>query len=204
MGRRAALSILLLAAVCADTPSPGKAQIAPKCMRGKPDAPVRLEIYSDYECPSCAAYYLQTMQAVFKDYADTGKACVVYRDFPLKVHAHALEAAHFAKAAMRLSPELWGKVADALFKSQAKWSKDGDLEGALAAALDAREMDALREALGDNTLYEAIGDDVNDGLGQGVSDAPTIVIFGKGDTQMVQGALRYAALKPRLDAALGE
>jgi protein-disulfide isomerase len=198
------IALILMLAACVGWSVALTAQAAPQCMRGKSDAPVRLEVFSDYECPSCAAYYLQTMQSVFKDYAETGKVCVIYRDFPLKVHAHALEAAHFAKAAMRLGPQLGEKVAETLFKGQVKWSKDGDLDGVLAASLDAQEMDTLRQALDDNTLYDAIGDDVTDGLQQGISDAPTIVISGKGETQIVQGALRYSALKPRLDTALGE
>jgi len=198
------LCLFVLAVAAAGVPTTLGAQSAPVCMKGKPDSPVRVDVYSDYECPSCGAFFLQTMQSVFKDYADTGKACVVYRDFPLKVHEHALEAAHYARAAQHVSPQLWAKVAEALFRAQAKWSKDGNLDGAVAAILDSKEMDTLREALDDNSLYDAIGDDIQEGEAQGVEDAPTVIISGKNGTEEIEGALRYSALKPRLDSALGE
>ena len=41
----------------------------PGCNRGDPNAPIRLEVFSDYECPSCRAFYLQTMKQVFTDCA---------------------------------------------------------------------------------------------------------------------------------------
>jgi hypothetical protein len=42
------------------------------------------------------------------------------------------------------------------------------------------------------------------GESQSVEDAPTILITGKNGTEEIEGALRYSALKPHLDSALGE
>ncbi len=36
------------------------AQEEADCVRGNPDAPIRIEVFSDYQCPACRAFYLQT------------------------------------------------------------------------------------------------------------------------------------------------
>jgi protein-disulfide isomerase len=95
------------------------------CVRGKASAPITLEIFSDFQCPSCRAFYLQTMQDVFKDYADTGKVCVVYRSFPLQIHAYAAEAARYGEAALRVGAAQWNLVANALFSNQDQWGDSG-------------------------------------------------------------------------------
>ncbi|MGC8651190.1 MAG: DsbA family protein [Minisyncoccia bacterium] len=39
-----------------------------------------LEIYSDYQCPFCARYYVETIKPFIKDYVDTGKIKLIYHD----------------------------------------------------------------------------------------------------------------------------
>ena len=98
MGRVLILTFLLLVAACgpsgpverksgepagtAHNAGEAPANDQAGCNRGNANAPIRLEVFSDYECPSCRAFYLQTMKQIFTDYADTGKVCVVYREYP--------------------------------------------------------------------------------------------------------------------------
>ena len=55
---------------------------------GSPDAPIACEIYSDYECPSCAAFYRDTMPLLVAEYVQTGKVKLLHRDFPLAQHTY--------------------------------------------------------------------------------------------------------------------
>ena len=64
------------------------------CVAGNPSSPVKIEVFSDFQCPACRTFYLNTMRTIIPEYADAGKACVVYREFPLQMHSHAREAAH--------------------------------------------------------------------------------------------------------------
>jgi protein-disulfide isomerase len=45
---------------------------------GNPEAPVLIEIYSDYQCVFGARYFRETIMPVIDEYVDTGKARLVY------------------------------------------------------------------------------------------------------------------------------
>jgi protein-disulfide isomerase len=200
MKTRFGLQIMFLIAVGAVAPD-ALAQGTGACMKGNAKAPVRLEIFSDYECPGCRAFYLQTMKQVFTNYADKGRICVVYRDFP--VYAHSREAARYARAALKVGLREWGLVTEALFQLQPQWSKTGDLDAAVSSALDAKTMAALRKHLKDPTFDDAIDADALEGLKLQVMTTPTSLFTARGKTEKVAGALTYAAMQRRLDALLG-
>ena len=89
---------------------------------GQPGAPVKIEVFSDYQCPVCRTFYLETLKPLLADYTKENKIakiCVVYRDYPLDMHPFARKAARFALAANRLSRERWLRVTDALYTEQA-------------------------------------------------------------------------------------
>ena len=54
-------------------------------VRGLKDAPLVLVEYSDFECPFCKRGH-DTMKDVIANYVDTGKANLVFMDFPLSFH----------------------------------------------------------------------------------------------------------------------
>jgi protein-disulfide isomerase len=58
--------------------------------RGPVDAPVTIQVYSDFECPYCAlgALVLRELEAEFG-----GRVRVVWRNLPLPMHPHAALAA---------------------------------------------------------------------------------------------------------------
>lgn len=47
---------------------------------GDDQAPIFLEVYSDYQCSHCSSYYAVTIKAAIKDYVDTAKVKLLYRD----------------------------------------------------------------------------------------------------------------------------
>ena len=51
--------------------------------RGDPNAPITFIEYSDYLCPFCGRYFSQTLPTLIDNYALTGQALFVFRDFPL-------------------------------------------------------------------------------------------------------------------------
>jgi protein-disulfide isomerase len=175
------------------------------CVRGKSSAPIKLEVFSDFQCPSCRAFYLQTMKDVFKDYADAGKVCVVYRSFPLQTHAYAADAARYGEAALRVGASQWNLVADALFSNQDQWGESGDIESVISKALTKSDMDALRKQLQNPTpLNSAIYEDIKLGVGRDVGSTPTFFITAQGKTQAFAAALTYAAVKRYLDGILAK
>ncbi len=54
---------------------------------GKKDSPLTIIEFSDYECPFCKRHFEKTYPSLKKDYIDSGKARLVYRDF-IAVEGH--------------------------------------------------------------------------------------------------------------------
>lgn len=52
----------------------------------KKKAAVAIVEFSDYECPFCKRFHEETFDKLVKDYVDTGKAVLAFRDFPLSFH----------------------------------------------------------------------------------------------------------------------
>jgi protein-disulfide isomerase len=54
---------------------------------GKDDAPVTIVEYADLSCPHCAHFHAAVLPLVKEKYIDTGKARLVFREFPLNTHS---------------------------------------------------------------------------------------------------------------------
>jgi protein-disulfide isomerase len=174
------------------------------CVGGRPSAPIKIEVFSDYQCPACQAFYLQTMRSVLGDYADAGKVCVVYREFPLPMHQYAREAARYGHAAMRLGQREWAQVADALYLSQPQWSQDGKLEAALAQALTDSDLKRLRQSIASPAISAAIESDIALGHKLDINSTPTFFVTAKGKTEKMVGIVQYPILSRYLDYLLGK
>ena len=50
---------------------------------GKADAPITIVEYASFTCPHCATFANQVLPPIKKDWVETGKAKLIFRDFPL-------------------------------------------------------------------------------------------------------------------------
>jgi protein-disulfide isomerase len=88
--------------------------VAGSPVRGKPDAPVTIVEFSDFQCPFCARSN-PIVEGVLKKYPD--KVNYVYKHFPLAFHAAARPAAQASIAAQEQG-KFW-EMHDVLFANQA-------------------------------------------------------------------------------------
>ena len=185
----------------------GLAQTTPEsdapCVGGNRSSPIKIEVFSDYQCPACRIFYQGTMRQVLSEYADAGKVCVVYHEFPLSMHPHAPQAARYGHAALRLGIRQWSQVTDALFEAQPQWAENGQLEPVVAGALSKEDMDQVRKLAADPATNDAIRRDIELGQRREVNSTPTFFITAKGNTQKVAGVVQYPILKRYLDSLLG-
>ena len=144
------------------------------------------------------------MRLVLADYADAGKVCVIYREFPLAQHQHAKEAARYGHAAQRLGPRYWAQVTDALYQSQSQWEQDGKIEPVVAAALNKEDMARLQKQMNNPAIDSAIENDIALGKRLQVDQTPTFFITAKGKTEKVAGIVTYPILRRYLDSLLGQ
>ncbi len=73
----------------------GVNDIDPTKAIGSKNAPITMEIFSDFQCPACKQLFTTTSQKVMNDYVNTGKIYMVHRDFPLPMHAYSRVAASY-------------------------------------------------------------------------------------------------------------
>ena len=196
--------VMLLAMAAPAVMGPSlRAQDKGSCVGGPATAPIKIEVFSDYQCPACRTFYLETMRAVLSEYAAAGKACVVYREFPLDMHAHARVGARYGHAAMNLGVRQWAQVTDALFLAQEQWAESGDVESVVAKALSPEDMAAVRKQLQNHApLDAAIDSDIELGASKDVDSTPTFFVTAHDRTERAAGAIQYPILKRYLDALL--
>jgi len=95
----------------------------PPHVRGHANAPVTLEEFADFQCPSCGAYYPE-LKKIEDEFGD--RLRVVFRERPLvPPHEKALMAAQAAEAA-GLQGRFW-EMHDKLYENQKAWSVATDL-----------------------------------------------------------------------------
>lgn len=178
----------------------GVSDVDPHKAFGSKNAPVAMEVFSDYQCPACKSLYTSTNRLLMDNYVSTGKVYLIHRDFPLPMHAHSRVAARYARAAAQL-----GKtevVEQALFQAQEKWEQTGDVDGTVAAVLSAAEMAKVRALVKGGTLEPLIDKDYALGQGYRVNQTPTTVFHCKGQTYPYAGGMTYEIMKQFLDQLL--
>jgi len=169
---------------------------------GSKTAPVIMEVFSDYQCPSCKALFLSTNRQLMDNYVTTGKVYLIHRDFPLPMHAYSRIAARYARAAAQL-----GKiepVEEALYQNQEKWEQTGDVDGIVAGAVSASDMNKVRTLVKGGTLEPLIDKDYSLGQMYRVNQTPTTVFHCKGQTYPYAGAMSYDILKQFLEQLLSQ
>jgi protein-disulfide isomerase len=113
-----------LAVTVSGTAAPLRAQTAAPLenrSKGSLKAPVTVYEMSDFQCPYCRQFALETFPQLEKDYVRPGKVRWVFINFPLtSIHRHASAAAELALCAAR-QQGFW-RIHDLLFQHQQVWA----------------------------------------------------------------------------------
>lgn len=144
--------------------------------KGPSTAPTVLVEYSDFQCPSCGAYY-PLLKQLFDEFGE--RIRIIYRHFPLKQHTHAEAAARAAEAAGRQG-KFW-KMHDRLFESQKDWSEledTGEIFSGFAREIGL-DMDRYETDRNSPEALRAIADDFNSELAANVKGTPTFYLNGR-------------------------
>jgi protein-disulfide isomerase len=169
---------------------------------GDLSAPVRMEVYSDYQCPTCRDFYLGTLLPIAKEYGRENKLCVIYHDFPLKSHKYAFEASRYALAARRLGREQWLRVSEALYADQPKWAVDGRPEAAAARVLTPEDLARVKKFLEDPAIEQFLNREIEAARQRKVSSTPTFFLMVGGREQKIAQRVSYPIMKDYLDRLL--
>lgn len=83
---------------------------------GSATAKVALVVYSDFQCPFCGKFARESLPTLEKEYVQTGKVLLAFRQFPLPIHPFAEKAAEASLCAGRQG-KFWA-FHDDLFANQ--------------------------------------------------------------------------------------
>ena len=144
---------------------------------GDENAPVTIIEYASMTCSHCADFAINTYPELKKRYVDTGKAKLIFRDFPLD--QWALRAAMLARCA---PADRYFSFLDVLFQNQVTWATAKDQMAALEriAKLGGLSHDQFAACMANKSLEDAILAESLRGQNEfAVNSTPTIIVNGK-------------------------
>lgn len=177
------------------TPAPGVAQkfigVDDDPQLGPANAVVTIIEFADYQCPNCRAFWRETLPRIKKEYVDTGKVRIVFRDFPIQeIHPEATITAIAAECA-----EDQGKYFefhDKVYGEQDRRGRDvvryrvNDLKRwAVEIGLEAA---SFNECVDSERYKDEVARDFKNGADVGINGTPIFFINGR----MIAGAQPFA------------
>ena len=169
---------------------PVKVDIGKAPTTGGKAAPVKVVVWSDFECPFCGRVN-PSLERIKKEYGD--KVSVSFKHYPLPFHKNATLAAVASLAAHRQG-KFW-PMHDKLFENQRALLRDNLVGYAKELGLDVAKFE---KDLDDPALENWVKTDMAEGSKAGVSGTPASFINGR----LVSGAQPFEAFKALIDEEL--
>ena len=146
---------------------------------GNPDAPITIIEFSDFQCPFCAKFHMQTLPIIMDEYINKGIVKLVFRDFPIQnIHPNAVPASIAAECANE--QEKFEQMYHMLFEKQKEWSNLETSYAITAFNQYASELQLNEEKFDScikNVKYiEEVQKDLNEGRTYGVIGTPGFFI----------------------------
>lgn len=178
-----------------------KGQMAPVEVRakGSPDAPITVVELSDFQCPWCRRFTLETLPALEREYIRPGKVRLVFINFPLtELHRNAAAAHETAMCAARQG-RFW-PMHDILFRKQEDWAPLHEPGPTLVAYADSigADRDQLTRCLETGATRREVETDARSAFRTGANSTPTFLIEGG----MLAGQHSIDVWRPILDSIL--
>lgn len=142
-------------------------------------AKVAIVEFSDYGCPFGQRFHKETFDTLVKDYVDTGKAVIVFRDFPLSFHEPnaSLEAGGANCIRKEKGDKGYLAFSQNVFQEMISQGKDfpaGKLDNLIRKA--GANPEAINVRAATEEAKAEIAKDVADGSAAGVSGTPSFAI----------------------------
>lgn len=163
---------------------------------GNEDAAVTIVEYASMTCGHCSHFHTDTLPELKKEYIDTGKAKLIFREFPLDPVATA--ASMVIRCA---SKDSYFPLVDALFHLQSTWAFGKDpVKGLERIAQQAGfSQDSFNACLQNQSVLDGVNW-VKERASKefGISSTPTFFIEG----EIVRGNVPIEEFRKKIDGAL--
>ena len=199
-------------AAAPENTGPVKVSVDDDPVLGDKNAPITLIEFSDYECPFCKRHFDQTYSQLKKDYIDTGKVKLVFRDLPLSFHdPMATYEAHAANCARDQGGDTsYFKFHDEIFKRTTSNGNGLTKDAVVKIATDLNmDVNKLKTCADSDTHKQEVSKDLTDASAAGASGTPTFFIGkstsnGEIDGIKLVGAQPFSAFKTIIDQQLAQ
>jgi len=163
---------------------------------GDPNAPVTMIEYASYTCPHCADFHTKVLPQIKKDFVDTGKVKVIFRDFPFeRVGATA------ALLSRCVDPSRYLGFNDLLMKQQSQWAASPNPVGSLLklAKLAGLSQEKIDSCLANEKLLDEIVAVRKEAMDKhGFNSTPSFLI----NDEKVVGSGEYERFKSIIESKL--
>ena len=170
---------------------------------GKADAPVTLDVWSDYQCPACGQFAKIVEPVLIAKYVTPGTLRIVHHDAAFQgartkaPYDESVEAGVGARCAAEKN--LYWQFHDWLFANQSGENKGAFADARLraiatAVGLDVAAWDACRAT---GTQQTAVRSETQEGVSKGLSSTPTMYLNG----ETIVGVTSAAELGTKVEAA---
>lgn len=199
MSRIAAVLGSGLALVASASLLAAQSTTAPLDMRSKGSAKAPVTVYemSDFQCPYCRQFAVETFPPLERDYIRSGKVRWVFINFPLtSVHRHASAAAELALCAGK--QQAFWRVHDLLFAHQETWAPLKEAGPFFVSLADSARLSkpALLACLESPETRNSVRADAEGAARSGATSTPTFYIEGA----LLEGAQPLSLFRQVLDS----
>jgi protein-disulfide isomerase len=193
--QRIAAARAAAAAAAAKASLASKLGADPPHVRGPAKAAVTLEEFGDFECRPCGDLS-PVLEKIEQDY--NARLRVIFRQFPLSMHRHALDAARAAEAA-GLQGRFW-EMHDLLYHNRFIWPRVPDIRNAFSDYAKSLGLDVERfkKDMDGEEVNARIAADQSRGKALGVDRTPVLFL---NDRQVPVTSLNPPALHAAINQA---
>lgn len=182
---------------------------------GDPNAPIKIEEFSDFQCPFCERFHQDTEPLLTQYYIETGKVYFVYRSMGnwvsqnvggLSTESQDAAAAAYCAGDQNKFWEMHAHLFGNVLGEEAGSFTDKRL--ASIAETAGLNMDEFNSCYNSGKYIERTKQDLNDGTAAGVNGTPGFVVSwtvdGETKTKLIEGAQPFSVFQQELEAILNE
>ncbi len=183
---------------------------------GNPNAPIKIEEFSDFQCPYCEKFHTDTEPLLRQYYIDPGKVLFTYRSMgnwvSRNVGGTSTESQDAALAAYCAGDQNKFWEMHAMLFGNVKGEDVGSFTSkrlkAIAAKIDGLNIDQFNSCFDSGKYKDRVQQDMADGTAAGVTGTPAFlmsyVVNGQTKTKLIEGAQPFSVFQQDIEAALTE
>jgi len=183
---------------------------------GDPNAPIKIEEFSDFQCPFCERFHQQTEPLLRQYYIDTGKVHFIYRSMGNWVSGNVgganTESQDAAAAAYCAGEQNKFWEMHALLFANVLGENVGSFSDKriplIAEKIEGLDIDQFNSCYDSGKYKDRVQEDFRDGQAAGITGTPgfliTYTVNGETKTETIDGAQPFTEFQQKLEAILSQ